>query len=583
MKNIEIAQALTEMSGYLEVLDVPFKPRAYARAAGAIEAFNEEIVDVYKRGGLRELEKISGVGRGIGEKIEELLHTGKIKELEQMKKKLPIQLNELSAVEGVGPKAIKVFYKILGVKTVADLEQAAQMHKISKLPHFGKKSEDKILNGIEFLKKNTGRMLLGEALPLAQSIEDHLSQVPGVRRVTVCGSLRRGQETIGDIDIVAVSSNPKKVMRAFTTMPDVNTIYGAGSTKGLVRLSSGIDADLRVVPDAVYGAAVQYFTGDKQHNIELRKIAIKKGYKLSEYGLFKGKKMIAAKTEDEIYKKLDMEYIPPELRTASGEIAAAQNGTLPTLIPYGSIRGDLQVQTCWTDGSSSIEDMAQAALAVGLEYIAITDHTKTLAMTHGLDEQGLSRQSKEIDALNTRFKIKNFTIFKSAEVNILKDGSFDISDAALKKLDIVSAAVHTLFHLSEKEQAERIIRAMKHPSLNILFHPTGRLIGKREAYAVDIEKIIRAAREYGVILEVNASPERLDLKDAHIRSAIEKGVKLVVDSDAHAPGHFHFLDYGVAQVRRGWGEKSAVLNTLSAQKCLAAIKKLKIKRTLRNT
>ncbi|MDP2629902.1 MAG: DNA polymerase/3'-5' exonuclease PolX [Candidatus Uhrbacteria bacterium] len=564
------------MSEYLEVQDVPFKPQAFARAAAVIAALTEEVADIYERDGKKGLDGIPGVGKGIAEKIEEYIKTGRIKELEQMKKKFPVNVSELSAVQGVGPKKIAVLYKKLKIKNLADLECAARAHRIAGLAHFGTKSEEKILKGIDFLKKTRGRMLLGVALPLAQEIQNHLEKVDAVGRVTVCGSIRRRQETIGDIDIVATSRDPKKVMEAFLSMKGVGHVYSSGTTKSMVRLSSGIDADLRVVPDKAYGAAAQYFTGDKQHNIEVRKIAIKKGYKLSEYGLFKNKKLIAAKTEGDIYAMLGMDYIPPELRTASGEIQAAQNHALPSLIPYGSIRGDLQVQTNWTDGSASIEEMAHAAQVAGLQYIAITDHTKTLAMTGGLDERGLARQAKEIDALNAKLKSTNFKILKSAEVNILKDGSFDISDAALKKFDIVSAAIHSHFNLGEKEQTERIVRAMRHPLLNILFHPTGRLLNRREPYRVDIEKIIRAAKEYGVALEANASPERLDLKDAHIRKAIQGGAKLVVNSDAHAPSHFEYLDLGVAQVRRGWGRKRDVLNTLSAEKLLSALKNLKM-------
>lgn len=575
MQNTEIARKLFELSEYLEVQDVPFKPRAYARASAVIAGLTEEIESVYAQKGKKGLDGIAGVGEGIAGKIEELLRTGNIKELEQLKKKFPVHVSELSAIQGVGPNVIKVLYKKLGVKTVKDLERAARAHEISALPHFGKKSEEKILKGIEFLKQTRGRMLLGEVLPLAKKIENILVKVAGVGRVTVCGSIRRRQETIGDIDIVATSKDPKKVMEAFLSMPGVDHMYGTGSTKSMVRLSDGIDVDLRVVPDDVYGAAVQYFTGDKQHNISVRKIAAGKGYKLSEYGLFRGTKKIASRTEEDVYEKLGMRYVPPELRTASGEIEAAHTNSLPNLIPYGSIRGDLQVQTNWTDGSSSIEEMAQAARVVGLEYIAITDHTKALAMTSGLDERGLARQAKEIEALNMKFKKDNFTILKSAEVNILKDGSFDISDTALRKLDIVSATAHTHFHLTGRQQTDRIIRAMKHPLLNVLFHPTGRLLNRREPYALDIEKVIRAAKEYGVALEANASPERLDLKDIHIRAAINNGVKLVVNSDAHAPGHFGNLDLGVAQVRRGWGKKKDVLNTLPVEKLLEALRKLK--------
>lgn len=575
LHNQRIAKLLSEMGEYLEVAGVPYKPQAYSRAARVIAGLTDEVTDIYARDGKRGLDALPGIGRGIAEKIEEYINTGRIIELERMKKKFPVNVSELSAVEGIGPKKIATLYKTLKIKNLADLERAIRHHKIAGLAHFGKKSEDQMRTGIAFLKKSRGRMLLETVLPLAEEIEERLKKMPGVKQATIAGSIRRRQETVGDIDIVVTAAHPKAVMGAFVSMPEVEHVYSKGSTKTMVRLDIGIDADLRVVPDDVYGAALQYFTGDKQHNIEVRKIAIKKGYKLSEYGLFKGAKLIAAKTEEEIYEKLGLAYIPPELRTATGEIAAAQKGELPNLIPYNSIRGDLQVQTNWTDGNAPLEEMAHAAYDAGLEYIAITDHTQSLAMTGGLDEKKLARQAREIDRLNKTFAEKKFRILKSAEVNILKDGSLDIPDAALRKLDLVCVAVHSHFALSEKEQTERIVRALKHPLVNILFHPTGRRIGRREPYALDMERVLRAAAAYGVAMEASASPDRLDLKDTHIRRAIELGVKLVVDSDAHAPAHFKNLNLAVAQVRRGWGKRGDVLNTLSAEKCITALKRLK--------
>lgn len=588
LHNQRIAKLLTEMGEYLEVKGVPFKPQAYSRAAAMIADLTDEITYIYAREGKRGLDALPGVGRGIAEKIEEYIITGHIKELEQIKKQFPVNVTELSAVEGVGPKKIALLYKKLHIKNLAGLERACRGHRIAQLEHFGKKSEDAILKSITFLKKGKGRMLLGAILPLALDIEARLKKIAGVKHATIAGSIRRRQETIGDIDIVVTAVHPKAVIDAFVAMPEVEHIYSTGLTKTMVRLSYGVDADLRVVPEDCYGAALQYFTGDKQHNIEVRKIAIKKGYKLSEYGLFKGRTRIAAKTEEEIYKKLGLACMPPELRMASGEIEAARlhsrtsarkarsfASNLPELIQYNSIRGDLQVQTNWTDGSASIEEMCQAARISGLSYIAITDHTQALAMTGGLNEKKLAQQAREIERVNKKFSLKKFRVLKSAEVNILKDGSLDISDNALGKLDIVCVAIHSHFALAEREQTERIIRALKHPFVNILFHPTGRRIGLREAYALDMEKVLRAAKQYGVALEVNASPARLDLKDAHIRRAVELGTKLVVDSDAHAPGHFGNLDVGIAQVRRGWGTARDVLNTLSVEKCIAALKKLK--------
>lgn len=577
MTNQEIANFFYEVAEYLEIQDVPFKPHAYQRVAMSLESLDREASDIYKDQGLDGLRKIPGVGEGIAKHIEEILKTGKFRDLERMKKKLPVKVDELSAIEGVGPKIIKTLYQKLRVKNLADLERAARAGNIRKLPRFGEKLEAKILKGIKFLRQSKGRFSLGFILPTVRAVEERLRLVSGVQHVTVAGSVRRMQETVGDIDILVTAREPEKVMDAFVKMPEIEHVYGRGPTKTNVRLKMGIDADVRVLPENVYGAGLQYFTGDKQHNIEVRKIAIKKGFKLSEYGLFRGKKLIAAKTEEEIYARLGMVTPPPEIRTAFGEVEAARTRKLPNLIPYGSIRGDLQVQTNWTDGGVSIEEMVRAAIEAGLEYIAITDHTKSLAMTGGLDERGLGRQGKEIDKINKKFKIldSRFQVLKGAEVNILKDGRLDIADEALGRLDIVSAAVHTNFGMTETQMTERIIRAMKNPHLNILFHPTGRLIGKREPYKLDILKIIKAARQYGVALEANAHPERLDLKDTHIRLTIKYGVKLVVNSDAHAPHHFGFLDLGVAQVRRGWGSKSDVLNTQSVDKLLESLRKLK--------
>jgi DNA polymerase (family 10) len=383
------------------------------------------------------------------------------------------------------------------------------------------------------------------------------------------------KETVGDIDILVTTKEPEKVMDTFVSLPEVQAILAKGPTRSSVRLKIGIDADVRVLSPESYGSALQYFTGNKDHNIHLRTIAIKKGYKLNEYGLFKGEKRIAGKTEEEIYKKLGMDWMEPELRTNSGEIEAAMEHKLPKLIPYNSLLGDLQVTTNWSDGAASIEEMAKKAMEIGLKYIAITDHTKSLAMTGGLNENDLERQGKEIDRLNKKFAPLGFRILKSAEINILKDGALDIKNETLKKLDVVSIAVHSNFKMTKKQMTERIIKAMKNPYVNILFHPTGRLIGKRPPYEIDIDAIIKAAKEYGVALEVNAFPERLDLCDLHIRKAIEAGVKLTIDSDAHTPHHLEFLNLGIAQARRGWAKKSDVLNTLPVDEFLKAIKELK--------
>lgn len=574
--NEQVAKIFNAMAFILEGLDVPFKPRAYAKAAEAISVLDKDAAEIYKAGGLAGLKQISGIGQKLAEHIEEYIKTGQLKEYEALKKKLPVDIEKLSAIEGLGPKKVKVLYEKLKIKNIADLAKAIAEHKIAKLEHFGKQSEENIQRGLKFLKTNTGRIPLGYILPLAREIEKKLSKISGVKKVIIAGSIRRWQETIGDIDILAISEQPKKIMDAFLSMPEVRSILSHGPTRSSARLKIGLDADLRVVEPKSFGAALQYFTGDKNHNVKIREIAIKKGLKLNEYGLWRGTKNIACQTEEEIYATLGLDYIEPELRTDSGEIPAAQKHQLPKLVPYNSLKGDLQTQTDWTDGEFSIEKMAHAAIAEKLEYIAITDHTKSLGIAHGLDEKQLAKQGKEIDALNIKFKKEkiNFKILKSAEININKDGTLDIADEALKKLDTVSVAVHSAFHISKEAQTKRLIRAIKHPLVNILFHPTGRLINRRAPYELDLEAIIKAATANRVALELDCFPDRMDLKDTYVRQAIDKGVKIAIDTDAHHPEHFKFLELGIGTARRGWATKNDVINTWPVEKLLKWAKKL---------
>ena len=561
---------LTEFAELYDMKDVPFKPRAFDRAAESVAATPRDIEEIYKEEGIAGLENIPGVGKGIAERIEEYLTTGKIKEYDRLKKEFPVEIAELTAIEGVGPKLIKLLYQRLKVKNIADLEKAARAGKLRALPRMGEKLEKKILKGIEFKKEGGGRFLLGEALPLARQIRERLLGVKGVKKVELAGSLRRWQETVGDIDILAISDDPEKVCDYFAKMPTVSHVYAKGEKKVLVRLEIGIDADLRVVPPESFGAALQYFTGNKEHNIEVRKIAIKKGYKLNEYGLFRGEKNIAAWTEEVVYEKLGMDTPPPEIRTNSGEIEAALRHQLPKLLDYGDLRGDLQTQTSWTDGKNSIEEMAKEAEKLGHEYIAITDHTRSLAMTGGSDEKKLLKQMAEVDRIQKKFK--KIKILKGAEVNILKDGLLDIDDKVLAKLDVVGAAVHSLFNLPREKQTERVVRAMENPHLDILFHPTGRIVGRRKPIDISMEKIIEAAKRTGTILEIDAHPWRLDLKDEHIRQAVKAGVKMVIDTDAHSVPELHYLEYGIAQARRGWCQKKDIINTLPLKEFLKQLK-----------
>ncbi|OHB20789.1 MAG: DNA polymerase III [Parcubacteria group bacterium RIFCSPLOWO2_01_FULL_48_18] len=592
MKNTEIAKILYEIGECLEMQEVLFKPRAYEKAANAVESFEEDVSEIYRHGGLKALEEIPGVGVSIAEKIEELITNGRCAYHEQLKKKTPVNLSELTAIEGVGPKMVLKLYKKLGVKNLNDLERAARRGKIRALEGFGEKSEEHILKGIQFLRASGGRFVLGFVMPQIREIERRLQNLKNVERVVVAGSARRKKETIGDVDMLVIARNPKSVMDYFASMPEVINVYAHGETKSAVKLKNGMDVDLRVVPHDSFGAALNYFTGSKAHNIALREIAQKKGWKLNEYGLFKTKNQpssraqvegkpktkngiqIAGKTEDELYKKLGMDYIEPEMREGWGEIQLAQKHSLPELIGYNDLRGDLQVQTNWTDGANTIEEMAREAIKLGMEYIAITDHTKRLAMTGGLDEKKLLKQMAYIDGVNSKSEFRNskFRILKGTECDILKDGTLDIRDDVLAKLDVVGVSVHSHFNLSRKDQTERIIRAMKNPHADIVFHPTGRLINRRQPYEVDMEAIIAAAKKTGTVLEIDAYPDRLDLKDEYIRKCVEAGVNMSIDSDAHSTAHFHYLEFGIAQARRGWASRSEVVNAWGTEQMLARLK-----------
>ncbi|OGZ45728.1 MAG: DNA polymerase III [Candidatus Ryanbacteria bacterium RIFCSPHIGHO2_02_FULL_48_12] len=573
--NKEIADLLFETGALLEMEGVAFKPRAFERAALAVESSDKDIASVYREHGIDGLLEIPSVGKGIAEHIKDIITKGDFAEHKRLKKKIPVRVSELLQIEGVGPKMIKTLWDKLRVKNLKDLETAVRVGKIRTLPHFGQKSQDKIQKGITFLKKSGGRKSLGEAWHDAEVLKRMIASFPGIEHVVLAGSLRRRKETIGDIDMIAVAQDPAHAMGQFARLPMVAHIYAQGPAKTLVRLKNGMDADLRVVPEESFGAALNYFTGSKEHNIALREIAIKKNLKLNEYGLYKGVKRITGRTEEELYKALGLDYIEPEMREMTGEIEAARQHKLPKLINYGDLRGDLQTQTDWTDGEDSIEAMALAAEEAGLEYIAITDHTQSLAMTGGSDEKKLLRQIAEIDRIQKKLQATGHRIvlLKGAEVNILKDGSLDIDDPTLMQLDIVGAAVHSNFNLSEIDQTKRVIRAMENPHVDILFHPTGRIINKREPIELGMDAIIKTAKRTGTILEIDAHPERLDLKDAYIRACVQAGVKMSIDSDAHAANQFSVLEFGVATARRGWATKKDIINAWPLKKLRTFLKK----------
>jgi DNA polymerase (family X) len=584
-----------------------FKIRAYRRTADVIENLSSNVEEIYNKWKLKGLIEIPSVGKAIALKIDELLTTGKIEYFEELKKKTPINIDEFYHLEGIGigPRTIRVLHDRIGIKNLSELEKAAAEGRIHSIPGFSYKKEESISKKIQSLKKGSGRYLLGDIYPLVKQIEDRLSNVKGVKKAIAVGSFRRMKETVGDIDYLVLSDAPEIVMDYFASMPEVDEVIGKGPSKTFVKLNNGMDADLLVVPKESFGSALQYFTGSKEHDVALRKIAISKNLRLNEWGVYdKKNRRVAGSTEEGIYNKLGLDWIPPEIRENSGEIELAKKEKdkgsnelkLPDLIDYDDLKGDLHVHSNDTDGMMSIQDIALAAKEkFGLDYIAITDHTKDLALVHGLDEKYLLDQANRISELNDKlknhFKYNNkkddgegsssrssgssansFRILSGAEVNIMKDGSLDIPNNILDKLDVVGAAIHSNFAQPIEVQTDRLIKAAQNPSIDIIFHPTGRIINKREGYPVNIEKLISVAKDTSTILEVDAHYNRLDLKDDYIRMAVQNGVKLVINTDAHHYLHFAFLTFGIGQARRGWAKQEDILNTLSADKMLSSLK-----------
>jgi DNA polymerase (family 10) len=576
MNNQELSKIFNDMARFLEMDGIAFKPYAYQRAALSLETLNKDIGEIYRGGGINALLEIPGVGRAIAEHIEEYLKTGKINHYEKYKKKLPINIDELIKIEGMGPKKVKLLYQKLGIKDVKDLEKAAKTHKIAPLFGFGKTTEKNILQGIEFLKRDKGRHLLGEIMPTVRNIYEKIKNLKEVEQISIAGSVRRKKETIGDVDILVVSKKPSKVMDFFVKIDGVEKIWGKGGTKSSARMEGGLDVDLRVVPRESYGSALQYFTGSKDHNIVTRKIAIEKGFKLSEYGLFKGKKKIAGKTEEGVYRAIGLPFIEPEIRENEGEIDAGLKGKLPKIIGYDDIKGDLHCHSKPDEVAhldkpkNSIEEIAKFAMNMGYEYIGISDHTKFLKIDDGLDEKGLLMQHEEIGKINDKFKKqgKTFRVLHGCEANILNDGSIDIKDDVLEKLDYVIAGIHSNMKMEKKEMTVRLIKAMRNPNVDIISHPTGRIIGKRDEYQIDFNEILKIAKETGTILEINSAPERLDLRDLYIRRAKNEGVKMIINTDSHQKEQLTLIEYGIGIARRGWAEKEDIINTLPVEKLL---------------
>lgn len=569
MKNREIAKIFNEIADLLEIKgENPFRVRAYRRAAQNIDGLPQNIEDIKKE----DLLKIPGIGQDLAGKIEEYLKTGKIQAHLELKEEVPEGLLTLLSVPGLGPKTAKLLYERLKIKDIDELERLALEHKIAGLPGIKEKTEQNILKGIEMLKRGKERQPLGRVLPIAIDMLEQLKKSAPIDRIDLAGSLRRWKDTIRDIDILATSEHPKEVMKAFVHLPHVKEVLMQGPTKSSIITYENIQVDLRVVEKESYGAALAYFTGSKAHNIRIREMAMKKGLKINEYGIFResDNRKIGGDDESDIYDALGLPFIPPELREDQGEIEAALEGRLPELIDIKDIKGDLHVHSKWSDGSYNFEQLVDAAKKKGYSYIAITDHSKGLGVAKGLTGQRLLEQKKEIEKINA--SLKDFRIIHGVEVDIRSDGSLDIDDDTLKELDIVVASIHSGFKQPRKQLTYRLVSAMKNPYVSIIAHPTGRLIGERDPYDIDMDEILEVAKKTGTALEINAYPLRLDLNDIYAKRAKEMGIPIVISTDTHLLTHYDYMNYGVHIAKRGWLTKKDVLNTLDIKDLLKRLK-----------
>jgi DNA polymerase (family 10) len=558
--NATIAETLRSVADLLEIEGAnPFRIRAYRRAALTIEDLPQSAAKMVAEG--KTLVGLPGIGKDLAGKICEIIQTGRLKALSEIEARTPSTLAALTTVPGLGPKRVHRLHEALGIKTFKDLERAAKAHKIQELRGFTAKTEETILAEIARSRQKEQRFKIATAEDFAQTLCAYLQADPRIGRVVVAGSYRRRKDTVGDLDILVTCAKGQAAVDHFLAHDEIAKIVAKGSTRATVLLRSGIQVDLRVVPPRSYGAALHYFTGSKSHNIAIRKLGMARGLKINEYGVFRDSRRVGGRTEEEVFAAVKLPYIEPELREDRGEIQAAFAGKLPKLISLEDIRGDLHVHTKASDGKSSLREMVEAAKARGYEYVAITDHTKHATVARGLDEKRLSKQLDEIDRLSEEFG--DFRILKSSEVDILADGKLDLSDTMLKRLDVVVAAVHYKFELDARKQTERMLRAMDNKYMSILAHPSGRLLGEREAYPVDLEQVIEGAKARGVALELNAHPARLDLDDVHCKLAKDLGAKLVISTDAHSTFGLDTMRFGIGQARRAWLERKDVLNTHS--------------------
>ena len=556
--NADIAAIFEEIADLLEIQgENPFRIRAYRNAAREMQSLGVPASEMLAKG--EDLTELPGIGNDLAAKIREIVETGKCKALEKLRAKFPPTITTLLKLPGLGPKRVKMLYDEIKVESIAALRQAARAGLIRELPGFGEKTEASILEALAQHAEEAPRFKLAIAAQYAEPLVAWLGKSRNVKQVTTAGSYRRFRETVGDLDILATTKGQSDVMERFVRYDEVREVMAHGETRATVRLQCGLQVDLRVVPQESFGAALQYFTGSKAHNIEIRRLGQQKKLKINEYGVYRGKKAVAGETEESVYAAVGLPWIAPELRENRGEIEAARKGKLPRLVELKDLRGDLHAHTKATDGHHTLKEMAEAARARGFEYLAITEHSRRLTVAHGLDVHGLRKQMEEIDRLNR--KLSGITLLKGIEVDILEDGSLDLPDEVLGECDLVVGAVHGKFHLSRAKQTARILKAMDHPHFTILAHPSGRLLGSREAYDVDMLRIIRAARTRGCFMELNAHPERLDLLDIHCQMARDEEVLVAISSDAHSIQDFGNLLYGVGQARRGWLEKKDVLNT----------------------
>lgn len=564
MKNPLVTSTLRELADYTEMEDdQPYRARAYRRAAETIEALSEDIEKIAKEGKLKDLP---GIGEAIEKKILEILRTGKLEALEKLKKKGPVDVSSLLRVEGIGPKTVKSLYRDLEIRNLDDFESAVKEGKLSTYKGLGIKGSSQLLERIENARQKTGRILLVEAESIAKRVSSQLSSIPGVRRHVIAGSYRRMKETIGDLDALVESDSPDSLI-AFTRGDEVRQVLAAGETKASVKFEKNFQVDVRVVPRESFGAALLYFTGSKSHNVELRTRAIKMGYRLNEYGLYRSddESRVAGSSEEEVYSSLGLDYIEPELRESKGEIEAAEKHALPNLVTMKDIKGDLQMHTSWSDGAESIDSMAEASRRLGYEYIALTDHVGSLKIANPMDEKRIKEQSKEIDSINKKYDREkiNFHVLKGAEVNIKSDGTLDMPDYILKDLDIVLASIHSGFNDDVEKIMKRFKGALENENVDIIAHPTGRLLLERSGYGIDLHSLISWALETDTVLEIDGFPNRLDLSDENSFEAIRSGCIMSVDTDAHNQRELEYMKFGVAQARRAWAKSKNILNTRS--------------------